>query len=73
MPPLPFTLASVREIPGVIVPEEAVRAYFAPSLVELEQILERIADTLEVIIVGTPPPKRDAVVREDGARARLSK
>ena len=64
MPSPPFTLASVRDASRAIVPEEAIRTFFGPTLVDLEQLLERIGSDREVVVTGTPPPKRDAIIRE---------
>jgi len=63
MPSPQFTLASVQDAPGAIVPEEAIRTFFRPTVVDLEQLLERIGDSLRVLVIGTPPPKCDAIVR----------
>jgi SAM-dependent methyltransferase len=64
-PTMAFTLASVPEAPGVVVPVELVRSFFRPTFEGLEQLLGRIGDSLRVIVAGTPPPKSDAIVREN--------
>jgi hypothetical protein len=52
-------LPDLRPAPGLhIVPENAIRALFAPSFVDLREVIKRLQSAnCEPVVCGTPPPK----------------
>lgn len=48
---------------GVWVAEEALREYWEPTFSELGGLLERLGEVARVVVLGTPPPKPQSLVR----------
>ena len=64
-PAIDFVLSAVPQLPinrtAQIVPEEMIRAFLAPSITGLHELLLRLQDRspFPAIVIGTPPPKGD--------------
>jgi hypothetical protein len=51
-----------QEEPGTWISREMVSGYWAPSFDELARVLGRLVPRSRVLVIGTPPPKRQAVI-----------
>jgi len=53
-----------KEEEGTWVPREMVSSYWESTFEELPRLLDRLVQRSRVLVIGTPPPKPDAHIRE---------
>jgi hypothetical protein len=53
---------TAQDEPGTWVPREMVSGYWASSFDELARVLRRLVERSRVLVIGTPPPKRQALI-----------
>ena len=65
-PPFRVYASTVREPgdeQGVWIPQEMVRDFWSASVEHLSDVLARLSRVAEVLVLGTPPPKSEQIIR----------